>query len=90
MRGPSANGSARGSSPTSSTGVMANAANYIKPQVNRQIADFGLQSKTKQNNIGNQGIPGSRKFNPATAVSCNDGANPFDDERSEYSYMSMP
>jgi hypothetical protein len=48
-----------------STGsIHSNPGHYINPGMNRQIADFGIQSKpmkNKNNNVGNNGIP-SRKF----------------------------
>lgn len=99
QRGPSANGSSRKLSPSSASGIGSNASHYVNPQVNRQLADFGIQGKPKQSNVGNQGNPASRKFNPA-AQSIDHTYNPeplhthgfhgFDDGRSEYSCMSLP
>jgi hypothetical protein len=64
-------------SPSSSSGVHSNAAGNFNPQVNRMMADFGARGSLPTGNAY-QHNP-SRKF---------DGA--FDDEKSEYSCMSMP
>ena len=62
QRESSAKGSARIQKSPSTGSIHSNPGHYINPGMNRQIADFGIQSKpVKNNNVGNNGIP-SRKF----------------------------
>jgi hypothetical protein len=64
QRESSAKGSARIPMSPSTGSIHSNPGHYINPGMNRQIADFGIQSKpmkNKNNNVGNNGIP-SRKF----------------------------
>lgn len=88
QRGPSGNASSRGGlSPSSSAGIISNAAgNFNNPKINRVMAEVGTKPKAKEAKQPNVQANPSRIFNLAAAAS----SHHYEDDRSEYSIMSLP